>query len=256
MLKKLNHKYGLDFNGLLGLGSIIAFIYVIFFKLTFYNILDVEWYVAILSPQQIILSSLTLLAISAVSIIFSFFFDKVFKINLISEIKDLVCLFSYAFIICIIMQVVSIFGFFSENIPIKYKNYITYIGLNVGFSSIYFLHKKIVLWGENQYSINNNYFLWIKIKKVIAQGVKFLIPLMCITGIAITPIVLGYDAAIQVKSQMAKILPEVILKEEERKWYLLEANSTDSLLITQEDQDGKKSYRTRTVEMKEIEVVK
>ncbi len=38
---------------------------------------------------------------------------------------------------------------------------------------------------------------------------------MCITGIAITPIVLGYDAAIQVKSQMAKILPEVILKEEE-----------------------------------------
>ncbi|MBD1230887.1 hypothetical protein IDM33_14840 [Acinetobacter seifertii] len=35
---------------------------------------------------------------------------------------------------------------------------------------------------------------------------------MCITGIAITPIVLGYDAAIQVKSQMAKILP-VILKE-------------------------------------------
>lgn len=30
MLKKLNHKYGLDFNGLLGLGSIIAFIYVIF----------------------------------------------------------------------------------------------------------------------------------------------------------------------------------------------------------------------------------
>lgn len=110
--------------------------------------------------------------------------------------------------------------------------------------------------GENQYSINNNYFLWIKIKKVIAQGVKFLIPLMCITGIAITPIVLGYDAAIQVKSQMAKILPEVILKEEERKWYLLEANSTDSLLITQEDQDGKKSYRTRTVEMKEIEVVK
>ncbi|HCQ9880129.1 TPA: hypothetical protein OMQ54_003509, partial [Acinetobacter baumannii] len=73
---------------------------------------------------------------------------------------------------------------------------------------------------------------------------------------ATTPIVLGYDAAIQVKSQMAKILPEVILKEEERKWYLLEANSTDSLLITQEDQDGKKSYRTRTVEMKEIEVVK
>ncbi|MBD1220128.1 hypothetical protein IDM30_07730 [Acinetobacter seifertii] len=93
MLKKLNDKYGLDFNGLLGLGSIVAFIYVIFFKLTFYNILDVEWYVAILSPQQIILSSLTLLAVSSVSIIFSFFFDKVFKINLISEIKDLVYLF-------------------------------------------------------------------------------------------------------------------------------------------------------------------
>ncbi|MDB0281385.1 hypothetical protein CTY88_08035 [Acinetobacter seifertii] len=142
MLKKLNDKYGLDFNGLLGLGSIVAFIYVIFFKLTFYNILDVEWYVAILSPQQIILSSLTLLAVSSVSIIFSFFFDKVFKINLISEIKDLVYLFFYAFIIYIIMQVVSIFGVFSENIPIKYKNYITYIGLNVGFSSIYFFHKK------------------------------------------------------------------------------------------------------------------
>ncbi|QNX10967.1 hypothetical protein IC789_07575 [Acinetobacter seifertii] len=148
MLKKLNDKYGLDFNGLLGLGSIVAFIYVIFFKLTFYNILDVEWYVAILSPQQIILSSLTLLAVSSVSIIFSFFFDKVFKINLISEIKDLVYLFFYAFIIYIIMQVVSIFGVFSENIPIKYKNYITYIGLNVGFSSIYFFHKKIVLWGR------------------------------------------------------------------------------------------------------------
>lgn len=40
------------------------------------------------------------------------------------------------------------FWIFSENIPIKYKNYITYIGLNVGFSSIYFLHKKIVLWGR------------------------------------------------------------------------------------------------------------
>ena len=142
MLKKLNDKYGLDFNGLLGLGSIVAFIYVIFFKLTFYNILDVEWYIAILSPQQIILSSLTLLAVSSVSIIFSFFFDKVFKITLIFEIKDLVYLFFYAFIIYIIMQVVSIFGVFSENIPMKYKNYITYIGLNVGFSSIYFFHKK------------------------------------------------------------------------------------------------------------------
>ncbi|MBJ9719770.1 hypothetical protein Q5M45_03995 [Acinetobacter pittii] len=254
MLKKLNDKYGLDFNGLLGLGSIIAFIYVIFFKLTFYNILNVEWYVAILSPQQIILSSLTLLAISAVSIIFSFFFDKVFKITLISEIKDLVYLFFYAFIIYIIIWMVSVFGIYSNDIPLKYKNYITYIGLNIGFSSLYFFHKKIVLWGENQYGLNNNYFLCFK--KVVAQGVKFLAPLMCVTGIAITPIVLGYDAAIQVKSQMAKILPEVILKEEERKWYLLEANSTDSLLITQEDQDGKKSYKTRTVEMKEIEVVK
>jgi hypothetical protein len=256
MLKKLNDKYGLDFNGLLGLGSIVAFIYVIFFKLTFYNILDVEWYVAILSPQQIILSSLTLLVVSSVSIISSFFFDKFFKITLISEVKDLFYLFFYAFVIYIIMRVVIVFGFYSDDIPLKYKNYITYIGLNVGFSSFYLFYKKIVLWGENQYSINNNHFLWIKFKKAIAQGVKFLAPLMCITGIAITPIVLGHDAAIQVKSQMAKILPEVILKEEERKWYLLEANSTDSLLITQEDQDGKKSYITRTVEMKEIEVVK
>lgn len=256
MLKKLNDKYGLDFNGLLGLGSIVAFIYVIFFKLTFYNILDVEWYVAILSPQQIILSSLTLLVVSSVSIISSFFFDKFFKITLISEVKDLFYLFFYAFVIYIIMRVVIVFGFYSDDIPLKYKNYITYIGLNVGFSSFYLFYKKIVLWGENQYSINNNHFLWIKFKKATAQGVKFLAPLMCVTGIAITPIVLGHDAAIQVKSQMAKILPEVILKEEERKWYLLEANSTDSLLITQEDQDGKKSYITRTVEMKEIEVVK
>lgn len=253
MFNTLNQKYGIGFNELLTIGSALALIYLIFYKLSFLTVLNVEWYMALLSPQQLLLSSLTLLLLGLISAGICIFFDKFFKLTLIFEHKDLRMIFIYILIITVFVKIFHTIGSSSINIPIKYKNYVNYVGLNMGCISLYLFQKKAILWGETTYTPSHKIMNFLKEK--VSLIIRILAPTMIIIAVIITPVAVGYDYAQSVKKEMEKVLPEIKIKDEKEKWYLLEAHSTNALIISKETINKGEKYKTRTIEMKEIESI-
>lgn len=253
MFNNLNQKYGIGFNELLTIGSGLALLYLIFYKLSFLTVLNVEWYMALLSPQQLILSSLTLLLLGLTSAGICVFFDKFFKLTLLSEGKDLRTIFIYILIVCFVIKAFQIIGSSSVNMPIKYKSYVNYVGLNIGCISLYLFQKKAILWGKTTYTPSHKIMNFLKEK--VSLLIKVLAPTMIVIAVFIAPIAVGYDYAQSIKKEMEKLLPEIKVKDSKEKWYLLEAHSTNALIITKETTNEEVKYKTRTVEMKEIESI-
>lgn len=240
MFSKIQQHLDLKFNEIVTIISSIAIIYILLYKYSLYFFLDIEWYLSLVSLQEIIFSSLMLITLSLISLGISFGF--IYYLSKINHMTYKIAItLTIILLVFIIMLIFKKHQLFDEIIYTKLKMHINYIFISLTvILEIYlmYLFKEV---------INGNIYRSGKIVKII---VRIQLPALIFLYISL-PVAQGYEISKVIKETPENFLPRVELKDEGNKWYLLEA-SKDSALVIKEVRGNHTESIYKVIEMKEI----
>lgn len=273
MFSKIQNILGISFNELLTIISAISVGYLIIYKYSLYFFLDIEWYLSYLSLQEIIFSSLILMALLIVALFFSFL-TLFISHRVIGNYTHRVI---FRILIVIIFLIVGCTILFIDSKYQKNLLHITYILICsamaiFGYMAItvkHILRKILISIGTkiiNNKNINNeqkkeelNKMINDVNKEELSISVKEKrrIALVGITLIyTALPVAQAYEVHKVISTTPERIIPKVQLKDNDRdrEWYLLEANKENTLLIDKSEQGSKRYKVVKVDEIKEINI--
>lgn len=273
MFSKIQDIVGISFNELVTIISAISVGYLIIYKYSLYFFLDIEWYLPYLSLQEMIFSSLILMALLIVAL-----FVALLTLFISSKIiKNYSHRLNFRFLIIVIYLVVGYVILFIDAEYQKNLLHISYIlvcsGLAIfGYITITInvsLKKLLISIGTK--AINDRNISDEEKKEYIKKMLddvdkqelstkvkeKRRIAIVGIVLISIAlPMVQAYEVHKVILKKPERMIPRVQLKENEknRDWYLLEANKENTLLIDRKGEDGRKYKVVKVDEIKEINI--
>lgn len=214
MLNNLSKLKELSILESITLLSLFSTAYLVFYKISFFYQLKIEWYLALIPTEKILITGLPLISVGLLSFSLGAIISKFivqFKSGFILEIVRFISL----------IMLIIFFIFIIENVDIKYQALVIFAVLNV-ISAINLMD-----------NIKN-----------IAE--KLLVLFFMLSAALIG----GAGEAKTILENREKILTEVDIKNEKAKWYILDIGSSGVLVIKEVQRDKIDKYKI--IEMKEI----
>lgn len=242
MLKLITDKTSLKLNEILALFlsffTLISIFYMFIYKFTLMSFLNISWYSSLLSPQQLIFSSIQNLCL----LIFSILITVV--IVCFIDNKDIARTVRRSRIsigvVLIITALIALVNKGHNLVDTKYMLPISFIIFNVAY-----LLQGFMIFKKEQLDEKAN----VKFSSAyIISGFFILI---------FVPTIQGIGEALTITKHPDRVLPEVVLKENKglEKWYLLEARNENILVISKDKVSEENKTQFKIVQIDEIDKV-
>ncbi|MDI3451672.1 hypothetical protein QLG01_00490 [Acinetobacter sp. V89_4] len=230
MIDKSKLPFGLNVLELVSLMGFLSLGYSLLYKLSFYNVFGIPWYINNFTPQTLFFSSIKLIFIAFPAALFGWYLGGILKDRLIILI----------ILNLLVSGLVSYYYFYVDInlIPINALIYLMIFFYMLNARSSYFKPKTL----DNFPSKNRQktftrklYILWASIRAfhILIQFImkKFLIYFMFFACFILAPCMVGAFEAKSLLREKENLLNEVFLNNEKGKWYILDISSDKCLLI-------------------------
>lgn len=203
--------------------------YSLLYKLSFYNILGIPWYINNFTPQTLFFSSIKLIFISFPVALFGWFLGGIIKDRFIILISiNLIVIGLSYFNVYVNINLISINAFIYLMIFIYMLN----------ARSSYFKPRTLEYFpSKNRQKTFTRkwYILWASIRAfhILIQFImkKFLLYFLFFACFILAPCMIGAFEAKSLLREKENLLNEVSLNNEKGKWYILDISSDKCLLI-------------------------
>lgn len=237
MLKKLNQDYNFQTTEIISVLTLVTLTYCLFYRIGYLYKLEIEWYLPLLSTQQILVKSLpvllsTLIAFVIGNYIYSLLLE--FPKDKKNKYYVRILLFIMSTLLASIYFESSITSFFAGNI-------MAVLGTR---NALYYrkIFRKLDKEAGKDLNVKDEIIIILDIGKNI------------VFALILLPTLLGWTQARNIIKNQDKTLTKVELRTGNRDWYLIEA-SNDKALIMEKIVKSEGNYKFKIVELKDIELL-
>ncbi|MFA2969380.1 hypothetical protein KWE21_02020 [Acinetobacter pittii] len=231
MIDKSKLPFGLNVLELVSLMGFLSLGYSLLYKLSFYKVLGIPWYINNFTPQTLFFSSINLIFISFPAALLGWYLGGVIKDRSIIVIS----------LNLIVVGLISYFSFYVDInlIPFNALVYlmIFFYMLNASARSSFFISNTLDNFpSKNQQKTFTRkwYILWSSMRTFhisIQIMKKFFLIFIFFACFILAPCMIGAFEAKSVLKDKENLLNEVLLNNENSKWYILDISSDKCLLI-------------------------
>lgn len=230
MIDKSKLPFELNVLQLVSLMGFLSLGYSLLYKLSFYNVLGIPWYINNFTPQTLFFSSIKLIFISFPVILFGWYLGGILK-------DKLVILISLNLIVVVLL---NYFNFYVDIklIPINTFIYLMILLYMLNARSNYFKPRTLDYFPSKNIQktfTRKLYILWVftKALHILIQYIlkKFLLYFIFFACFILAPCMIGAFEAKSLLREKENLLNEVVLNNEKGKWYILDISSDKCLLI-------------------------
>lgn len=229
MIDKSKLPFGLNVLELVSLMGFLSLGYSLLYKLSFYNVLGIPWYINNFTPQTLFFSSIKLIFISFPAALFGWYLGGIIKDRFILLISlNLIALGLGYFNIYVDINLISINAFI----------YLMIFSYMLTARSSYFKPKTLDYFPSKnrQKTFTRKWnILWASMRAfhILIQFImkKFLLYFMFFACFILAPCMIGTFEAKSLLREKENLLNEVFLNNEKGKWYILDISSDKCLLI-------------------------
>lgn len=237
MLKKLNQDYNLQTTEIISVLTLITLTYCLFYRIGYLYKLEIEWYLPLLSTQQILVKSLPVL----LSTLIAFVIGNYIYSLLLKFPKDKKNKYYVRILLFIMLTLLASIYFESSIISFFAGNIMAVLGSR---NALYYrkIFKKLDEEAGKDLNIKDEIIIILDIGKNI------------VFALILLPTLLGWTQARNIINNQDKTLTKVELRTEDRDWYLIEA-SNDKALVMEKIVKTEGNYKFKIVELKDIELL-